>query len=48
MNPRIVILSGARAGAVVPLSADKFVIGRDETADLSIADPSLSRRHCVC
>src|SRR5687767_2763807 len=47
MNPRIAIVSGSRAGEVFPLSRGEFVIGRDEAADLSIADQSLSRRHCV-
>lgn len=47
MQPRIVVLSGVRAGEVCPLTADAFSIGRDEEANFSIDDPWLSRRHCA-
>jgi S-DNA-T family DNA segregation ATPase FtsK/SpoIIIE len=30
---------------VLPLTAGESVVGRDETSDLTVADPSLSRRH---
>jgi pSer/pThr/pTyr-binding forkhead associated (FHA) protein len=47
MRPRILVLSGVRAGEEFPLPADPFTIGRDPGADLSITDPIASRRHCV-
>ena len=47
MNPRLLVLAGVGAGAAYPLPAKEFVIGRDEQADLSIADPWLSRRQCL-
>jgi pSer/pThr/pTyr-binding forkhead associated (FHA) protein len=47
IRPRILVLSGVRAGAEFRLSAERFSIGRDPGADLSIADAVASRRHCV-
>jgi len=47
MNPRIVVVSGVRTGEVFPLSDVAFVIGRSVPSGLSLADESLSRRHCM-
>src|SRR5213594_1138882 len=47
MKPRILVLSGVRAGEVFHLTADAFSIGRDEEASFSIDDPWVSRRHCA-
>src|SRR5438132_91011 len=44
MQPGIVVLE---TGQVYPVGEREFVIGRDEKADVSLADPLLSRRHCV-
>ena len=42
MRPRILVLSGVRAGAEFPLSGERFSIGRDPGADLSIAEKIVS------
>ena len=47
MRPRLLVLSGVRAGAEFPLGPEPFSIGRDQGADLSIADQRISRNHCV-
>ena len=44
---RLVVLAGVDAGASAPISSATLSIGRDDAADLSIADPALSRRHVV-
>jgi hypothetical protein len=43
--PRIVLLSGPRAGSEVSVRSDGLSVGRDENGVLSISDPLLSRRH---
>ena len=47
MQPRIVVVSGIRAGEVFHLTAKAFSIGRDDEADFSVDDSWLSRRHCA-
>jgi transcriptional regulator with PAS, ATPase and Fis domain len=47
MHPRIAVISGIRLGGVYSLAEGEFVIGRDDGADLPIADTSISKRHCV-
>ncbi|MEX2108827.1 MAG: FHA domain-containing protein [Solirubrobacterales bacterium] len=39
--------SGANAGKQVELSGDRFVIGRDEGADLTLDDAEVSREHAA-
>jgi Nif-specific regulatory protein len=45
MNPRLAAIAGKLKGAVFPITAPSVLIGREATANLSIADPSVSRRH---
>jgi pSer/pThr/pTyr-binding forkhead associated (FHA) protein len=45
MRPRLLIVSGARAGTEVSLSEKPFSIGRDQSADLSVEDAMVSPRH---
>lgn len=47
MNPRIIAISGPRKGTVFPLAKEETFIGRELAIDVSFADPSVSRRHCV-
>ncbi|HEV7753849.1 MAG TPA: FtsK/SpoIIIE domain-containing protein [Baekduia sp.] len=43
----LVITGGPDAGRRVPLLAGRYVVGRDGTSDIAIADPSISRNHLV-
>ncbi|MDQ3665321.1 MAG: sigma 54-interacting transcriptional regulator [Acidobacteriota bacterium] len=45
MNPRLAAIAGKLKGAVFPLTEAPVVIGRETSANLCIADPSVSRRH---
>jgi transcriptional regulator with GAF, ATPase, and Fis domain len=45
--PRLIVISGPAAGDVFVLDADEIVLGRDPANAVAIADPSLSRRHCI-
>src|SRR5438132_1835013 len=47
MNPRIVVLSGVKAGEVFVLPAGECEIGRDDKATLSLPDPLMSRAHAA-
>jgi Nif-specific regulatory protein len=47
MQPQIAVISGNRSGGVFSLAQGDFVIGRDEAADLQIADEFVSLRHCI-
>jgi Nif-specific regulatory protein len=44
--PKLIAISGLAAGQVFELHGDDIIIGRDAANAISIADPSLSRRHC--
>jgi transcriptional regulator with GAF, ATPase, and Fis domain len=47
MNPRLIGVTGPLEGAHCVLPEGEVSIGRDATNQLSAADGSLSRRHCV-
>ena len=44
---RLIAVAGPAAGEVFLLEADEIVLGRDPANAVTIADPSLSRRHCA-
>ncbi len=44
--PKLIAISGLAAGQVFELHGDDIIIGRDAANAISIADPSLSRKHC--
>ena len=46
-NPRLLGISGPLKGAAFPLPTGEVSIGRDSSNQLWVADPALSRRHCV-
>jgi transcriptional regulator with GAF, ATPase, and Fis domain len=46
-NPRLLGISGPLKGSAFPLPEGEVSIGRDSSNQLWVADPSLSRRHCV-
>jgi Nif-specific regulatory protein len=45
MNPRLAAIAGKLKGSVFPLGDEQLVIGRETSADVCLADPSVSRRH---
>ena len=47
INPRLLGISGPLKGSAFPLPAGEVSIGRDSSNQLWVADPALSRRHCV-
>ncbi|HEX3351641.1 MAG TPA: sigma 54-interacting transcriptional regulator [Terriglobales bacterium] len=46
-NPRLLGLSGPLKGTAFPLPGGEVSIGRDSSNQLWVADPALSRRHCL-
>ena len=47
MNPRLLAVAGPLKDSSFVLTKGEVSVGRDSSNLLSIADPSLSRRHCV-
>ncbi|WP_445372228.1 GGDEF domain-containing protein [Methylomonas sp. HW2-6] len=47
LQPYLVVLSGRDQGKQFPLMATRHVLGRELSADIAIADPKISRRHCL-
>lgn len=47
MQLKLKVLSGSHAGKEIPVSADKFLIGRSESCQLRPKSDSVSRRHCI-
>jgi Nif-specific regulatory protein len=46
-NPRLLGISGPLKGAAFPLAEGEVSVGRDSSNQLWVADPALSRRHCL-
>ena len=46
-HPRLIGLTGVVSGEVVPLAGTVISIGRDAGNSLALADPAVSRRHCL-
>jgi tRNA A-37 threonylcarbamoyl transferase component Bud32 len=47
MSAKLVVIAGPCDGQVFELAADqKLMIGRADTANISLADPTISRAHC--
>jgi pSer/pThr/pTyr-binding forkhead associated (FHA) protein len=44
-NFRLVIRSGVDVGKEFVLEKNEYIIGREQTADITISDPEISRRH---
>src|SRR5512132_302112 len=44
---RLIVLAGPLCGDVLALSPSEVTIGRDASNEISVADLSLSRRHCA-
>ena len=48
MDARIIVVGGPLSGQVFPLAVEsEFAIGRDPAGRLPVADPLVSRHHCV-
>ena len=47
MMPRLITIAGPSKGAVFTLAEEEISIGREQSNQLSVADLSLSRRHCL-
>ncbi len=47
MSPRLLGIGGPLKGTAFPLPAGEVSIGRDSSNQLWVADPALSRRHCL-
>ena len=45
--PSLVITSGDNAGTHFPLANRPLSIGRDPARDIQLADPKVSRKHCL-
>lgn len=46
-NPKLFILSEQMRGTAFSLTLDKYVIGRSDSCDICIADPTISGKHCT-
>jgi pSer/pThr/pTyr-binding forkhead associated (FHA) protein len=44
-NFRLVIRSGVDVGKEYILDKNEFIVGREQTADITVSDPEISRRH---
>ncbi len=47
MRPRLLVLSGPLKDSTIPLSEGEITIGREASNGIAIADPSVSRKHCL-
>src|SRR5215471_11231205 len=47
MAPRLIVVSGSRAGDDIPLPAGEFVIGADAGSDFVIPDAPVAARQCA-
>jgi len=47
MNVHLIVASGSRQGQVIPVSAEKFIIGRATDCHLKAKSELISRYHCA-
>jgi transcriptional regulator with GAF, ATPase, and Fis domain len=47
LRPRLLVLSGPLKDSTIPLSDGEVTIGREASNGIAIADPSVSRKHCL-
>jgi transcriptional regulator with GAF, ATPase, and Fis domain len=47
VRPRLLVLSGPLKDSVIPLPEGEITIGRDTSNGIAVADPSVSRKHCL-
>ncbi|MFA4943667.1 MAG: FHA domain-containing protein [Lentisphaeria bacterium] len=46
-NPKLVVLSEPLRGQSFELTAERYLIGRVESCEICIPDPTMSSRHCL-
>jgi Nif-specific regulatory protein len=47
MDPRLVVVSGAKKGTITPLGTLEVTVGRDADNGLCLGEAAVSRKHCV-
>lgn len=47
MNPKLIVIAGPQKGTIFELSGDESSVGREIASTIRIADPSVSRQHCL-
>jgi transcriptional regulator with GAF, ATPase, and Fis domain len=47
VGPRLLVLSGPLKDATIPLAEGEVTIGREASNGIAVADPSVSRKHCL-
>jgi transcriptional regulator with GAF, ATPase, and Fis domain len=47
MRPRLLVISGPLKDSTIPLSEGEVTIGREASNGIAVADPSVSRKHCL-
>jgi transcriptional regulator with GAF, ATPase, and Fis domain len=47
LRPRLLVLSGPLKDATIPLAEGEVTIGREASNGIAVADPSVSRKHCL-
>jgi transcriptional regulator with GAF, ATPase, and Fis domain len=47
LRPRLLVLSGPLKDSTIPLSESEITIGREVSNGIAVADPSVSRKHCL-
>jgi len=47
LRPRLLVIAGPSKDSLVPLPEGEATIGRDPTNQVALADPSVSRKHCL-
>ena len=47
MQVKLKVMTGSHEGVEIPISGDKFLIGRSESCQLRPKSDSISRKHCI-
>jgi transcriptional regulator with GAF, ATPase, and Fis domain len=47
LHPRLLVLSGPLKDSTIPLAEGEVTIGREAANGIAVADPSVSRKHCL-
>ena len=47
MRPRLLVTAGPSKNSTIPLPDGEATVGRDATNAVAVADPSVSRKHCL-
>lgn len=45
--PRLIVVAGSLRGTTFAMEGDALSLGRDASSDVSLVEPSVSRRHCL-